>query len=139
MGLSEDTRCPANLGHEVARGTIANILKAPGLEPAPERNRKTNWREFLRRQWEVLVAADFFTIEVWTRRGLTRSVVLFLIDLTTRRVEIAGIATQANGLWMAQVARNLSDEVDGFLLGKRYVIHDWPGSPDQIEFLDATR
>ncbi|PYT24650.1 MAG: hypothetical protein DMG57_27820 [Acidobacteria bacterium] len=25
-----------NLGHEVARGTIANILKAHGLEPAPE-------------------------------------------------------------------------------------------------------
>ncbi len=31
----------ANLGHEVARGTIANILKQHGLEPAPERNRKT--------------------------------------------------------------------------------------------------
>jgi transposase len=32
-----------NLGHEVARGTIANILKEHGLEPAPERNRKTTW------------------------------------------------------------------------------------------------
>jgi len=114
----------ANLGHEVARGTIANILKAHGLEPAPERNRKTTWKEFLLRHWEVLVAADFFTIEVWTRKGLTRYVVLFLIDLSTRRVEIAGIAAQANGLWMAQVARNLSDDVDGFLIGKRYLIHD---------------
>jgi len=72
----------------------------------------------------VLVAADFFTIEVWTRKGLTRYVVLFLIDLSTRRVEIAGIAAQANGLWMAQVARNLSDDVEGFLMGKRYLIHD---------------
>src|SRR3984893_15955469 len=45
----------ANLGHEVARGTIANILKARGLEPAPERNRKTTWKEFLLRHWEVLV------------------------------------------------------------------------------------
>ena len=114
----------ANLGHEVARGTIANILKAHGLEPAPERNRKTTWKEFLLRHWEVLVAADFFTVEVWTRKGLTRYVVLFLIDLSTRRVEIAGIAAQANGLWMAQVARNLSDDVDGFLMGKRYLIHD---------------
>jgi len=51
-------------------------------------------------------------------------VVLFVIDQTTRRVEIAGIATQANGLWMAQVARNLNDDVDGFLLGKRHMIHD---------------
>ena len=34
----------ANLGHEVARGTIANILREQGLEPAPERERKTTWR-----------------------------------------------------------------------------------------------
>ena len=53
----------ANLGHEVARGTIANILKEHGLEPAPERNRKTTWKEFLARHREVIVAADFFTIE----------------------------------------------------------------------------
>jgi putative transposase len=31
----------ANLGHEVARGTIATILKEHGLEPAPGRSRKT--------------------------------------------------------------------------------------------------
>ena len=37
----------ANLGHEVARSTIANILKEHGLEPAPERSRKTTWKEFL--------------------------------------------------------------------------------------------
>ena len=30
----------------------------------------------------------------------------------------------ANGLWMSQVARNLSDAAEGFLIGKRYLIHD---------------
>jgi putative transposase len=114
----------ANLGHQVARGTIANVLKEHGLEPAPERKRKTTWREFLSRHWEVIVAADFFTVEVWTRSGLTRFLVLFLIDLATRRVEIAGIATKADGIWMGQVARNLGDDGDGFLTGKRYLIHD---------------
>jgi len=114
----------ANLGHEVARGTIANILKEDGLEPAPERNRKTTWKEFLSRHWEVMVAADFFTVEVWTRSGLTRFIVLFLIDLSTRRVEIAGIATKVNGIWMDQAARNLCDAGDGFLTGKRYLILD---------------
>jgi putative transposase len=94
------------------------------LEPAPERKRKTTWREFLSRHWEVIVAADFFTVEVWTRSGLTRFLVLFLIDLATRRVEIAGIATKADGIWMGQVARNLGDDGDGFLTGKRYLIHD---------------
>lgn len=113
-----------NLGHEVARGTIANILKEHGLEPTPERSRKTTWQELLRRHWEVMAAADFFTVEVWTRRGLTRFLMLFLIDVSTRRVEIAGIAAKANGLWMEQIARNLCDDVDGFLSGKRYLIHD---------------
>jgi hypothetical protein len=59
----------ANLGHEVGRGTSANILKKHGLEPAPERNRKTTWKEFLSRHWEVTAGADFFTVEVWTPRG----------------------------------------------------------------------
>jgi putative transposase len=113
-----------NLGHKVARSTVANILKEHGLEPAPERNRKTTWKEFLLRHREVMVAADFFTIEAWTRKGLARFVVLFLIDLSGRRVEIAGLAMQANGLWMSQVARNLSDATEGFLVGKRYMIHD---------------
>ena len=46
------------------------------------------------------------------------------MELSTRRVEIGGIASRANGLWMAQIARNLTDSVDGFFKGKRYLIHD---------------
>ena len=33
------------------------------------------------------MAADFFTIEVWTAKGLQRFIVLFFIELSTRRVE----------------------------------------------------
>jgi hypothetical protein len=44
------------------------------MEPAPKRSRKTTGKEFLRRDWESIVAADFFTVEVWTRRGLQRLV-----------------------------------------------------------------
>jgi putative transposase len=114
----------SNLGHNLARGTIANILKQHGIEPAPERNRKTTWKEFLSRHWELIVAADFFTIEVWTRHGLQRFIVLFFIELSTRKVEIAGMARAANGLWMSQIARNLTDVDAGILTGKRYLIHD---------------
>ena len=47
------------------------------------------------------------------------------IDLRDRRkVEIAGIASAANGLWMGQIGRNLTDAVDGILKCKRYLIHD---------------
>lgn len=114
----------SNLGHKLARSTIAEILNRHGIDPAPERSRKTTWKEFLTRHWDLIVAADFFTVEVWTRRGLQRFVVLFFIELSTRKVEIAGIATNANGLWMIQIGRNLTDAVDGLLVGKHYLIHD---------------
>src|SRR5690349_14976393 len=82
------------------------------------------FEEFLNRHWDQIVASDFFTVEVWTCTGLTRFVVLFFIDLSTRKVEIGGIASSVNGLWMNQIARNLTDVVDGFFAGKRYLIHD---------------
>jgi putative transposase len=72
----------------------------------------------------LIVAADFFTVEVWTRKGLQRFVVLFFLDLSTRQVEMAGIASTANGLWMGQIGRRVTDAVDGILNGKRSLIHD---------------
>src|SRR6266852_4931402 len=103
---------------------LAEILKRHGIEPAPERIRKTTWKEFLSRHWKLIVATDFFTLEVWTRRGLQRFIVLFFIDLSTRKGEIACIAQVADGLWMSQIARNLTDAEQGILTGKRYLIHD---------------
>ncbi len=114
----------ANLGHRVGRSTIARTLKEKGLEPAPERCKKTSWKQFLEAHREVLAATDFFTVEVWTATGLVRVVVLFVIEVSTRRVKIAGISTQPDGAWMAQVARNLTDVEDGFFAGKKYLIHD---------------
>ena len=114
----------ANLGHEVGRGTIAEMLARHGIGPAPERKCGTTWKEFLEQHWELIMAADFFTIEAWTPRGLQRFLVLFFMELSTRKVEIAGIAKVANGLWMNQIGRNLTDAVDGIFRGKRYLIHD---------------
>jgi hypothetical protein len=99
-------------------------LARNGIEPAPDRERKTTWKQFLQQHWNLIVAADFFTVEAWTRRGLQRFIVLFVIELSTRKVEIAGIAPVANGLWMNQVGRNLTDAMDEILKGKRYLIHD---------------
>ena len=112
-----------NLGHQVARGTIANVLKERGLEPAPERKKRTTWREFLAVHWDVL-AADFFTVEVWTPRGLTRFTVLVLIHLASRRVQIAGISAEPAGPWVTQLMRNATDAEDGFLRHIRFLIHD---------------
>jgi putative transposase len=56
--------------------------------------------------------------------GLVRYHIFFVMDLASRRVEIAGISRRPDGLWMEQVARNLLDVGDGFLQGKRYLILD---------------
>jgi transposase InsO family protein len=74
--------------------------------------------------FEFAARYQIFTIEVFTRKGLQRFLVLFFIELSTRRVHIAGISARANGLWMNQIARNLTDAEDGLLKGKRYLIHD---------------
>jgi len=114
----------ANLGHQVGRGTIANILKENGIEPAPERDQHTSWSTFLKAHWDCLAATDFFTVEVWTLTGLVTHYVLFFIDIATRTVHIAGITTNPGTSWMMQIARNLTDFEDGFLRGKRYLILD---------------
>ncbi|MFH2010128.1 MAG: hypothetical protein ABI333_26255, partial [bacterium] len=113
-----------NLGYELGRTTIKRILKEAGIEPAPERGGKTLWKTFLKAHWEALAATDFFTVEVLTWFGLIRFHVLFVIGLSTRRVEIAGISRQPTAAWMIQVGRNLTDVVNGFLLDKRYLILD---------------
>jgi transposase InsO family protein len=112
------------LGHDVGRGTIATILRQHGIQPAPERQKRTTWQEFLKARWDVLAAADFFSVEVWTAMGLTRYTVLFVIELATRRVHIAGISAEPDSAWVTQCSRQLTDAVDGFLLGKRFLLHD---------------
>jgi putative transposase len=69
----------ANLGHQVSDTTVGNILKAHGIEPAPNRKRQSNWKAFLKAHWEVWAAIDFTTIEVWTKDGLTTFYVLFVM------------------------------------------------------------
>ena len=113
-----------NLGHEIGRNTIKRILLENGLDPAPLRGKAMSWKTFLKAHWGAIAATDFFSVEVLTRVGLVRYFVLFVIDLQTRRIEIAGIVQQPDGEWMKQIARNLTDADSGFLNGTRYLIHD---------------
>jgi putative transposase len=86
-------------------------LRRHGLDPAPRRA-ATTWQAFLRQQAAGIVACDFFTVEtVWLRRLS----VLFVSELDTRRVHLAGVTANLAGAWVAQQARNL------LLLGERRV------------------
>ena len=113
-----------HLGYEIGRNTIKRILNEHGVEPAPERSGRTPWKTFLKAHWGAIAAADFFTVEVLTIGGLVRHWVFFVIDLATRRVELAGITAHPSAGWMQQVGRNLTDAVDGFLRDTRYLILD---------------
>jgi transposase InsO family protein len=102
-----------NVGHRVARTTIAKILKNAGLPPTPDR--PTSWRTFLRAHWPALRAADFFTTEVWTVRGLVTYYTLFVIELESRRVHIVGSTPHPDEAFMLQAIRHLTDNLDGVL------------------------
>jgi transposase InsO family protein len=113
-----------NLDHEIGRTTIKRILADKGIEPASTRRKGMSWETFLKLHWGAIAAADFFSVEALTHAGLIRFLVFFVIDLKSRRAKLAGIAPEPDGRWMKQMARNLTDAEDGFLVGTRYLIHD---------------
>jgi len=115
----------ANLGHCVDKITVRNILRRHHIDPAPKRRQRVmSWSQFLKMHWEMLDATDFFTVEVATWHGMATYYVLVVMELSTRRVQIAGITPHPNEAFMMQCARQLTDPFDGFLLDKRYLIHD---------------
>ena len=62
-----------------------------GIEPVPDRKRQPTWKTFLKAHWDCLAAIDFTTIEVWTKGGLVTYYLLFVMELSTRRVHLAAI------------------------------------------------
>jgi len=70
----------SDLGHQVARATVANVLKREGIEPAPTRGTRTPWPVFLKAHWRALVAADFLSVGVWKLNGLVTYYVLFRLS-----------------------------------------------------------
>ena len=90
----------ANVGYVVSDTTVGNLLKAHGIEPAPDRQRTGSWSTFLKSHWDVLAAIDFTTLEVWTRGGLVTFYLLFAMEIKTRRVHFAGCTPNPDEAWM---------------------------------------
>jgi putative transposase len=91
---------------KVSRSTVANLLRAEGLDPGPRRGEGT-WHDCLRRHAATLWACDFFSKRVWTGSGLVDVFVLFFIHVGSRRVYVAGVTAHPDARWVAQQARNL--------------------------------
>jgi transposase InsO family protein len=106
------------LGIRISATTVRTILLRAGLDPAPRRTGPT-WREFLRTQAAGILATDFFTVETI---GLTTLYVLFFIELSTRRVHLAGVTARPDSAWVTQQARNLA--IEERLSGVRFLVRD---------------
>ena len=90
------------------------------MSPAGARA-QLSWRDFLRSHADSIIACDFFTVEtLWLRRLY----VLFFLELSSRRVHLAGCTANPDGRWIAQQARQLAWSLPGRATPDRFLIHD---------------
>ena len=108
------------LGHDLPVTTLRDILRRAGLGPTPRQD-GPGWTEFLRAQAATILARDFFTTyTLWGRVVY----VLFFIELSTRRVHLAGCTSNPDWAWVVQQARNLCLSLDRRTEPVRFLIHD---------------
>ncbi len=96
------------------------ILRAHGIEPAPERDRPT-WAALLRGQAHTILACDFFTAT--TLNGATLYV-FAVIEHANRRIRILGATAHLTAEWATQIARNLVMDLQGAGATVRHLIRD---------------
>jgi putative transposase len=109
-----------SLGLASSATTVRKVLAGACVPPAPERARQS-WRSFLRQQAGSVLACDFFTVETLT---LQRIYVLFLLSLSTRRVEFIASTPNPDDAWVTQQARNLVMQFGEREPRFRFLIHD---------------
>jgi transposase InsO family protein len=106
------------LGVSISATAIRSLLRKHGLKPAPRRY-GPSWTEFLIQQAAGIVACDFFCVETVCLKTLY---VFFFIELSTRRVHLAGVTAHPDSAWVTQQARNLA--IEDRLAGMRFLIRD---------------
>jgi putative transposase len=110
---------------QLAHSTVRALLKRHGLPPAPERRRRgSTWRAFVSRHRDQLLACDFFTVEILFLKTIH---VLFVVELGTRRVHLAGCTAHPTAAWVTQQARQLGWQLQDGEIAARYLIHDRDG------------
>ena len=124
----------AVLGIRVAPSTAWELLKAEGIDPAPNRSSVT-WPDFLRSQAEAISAMDF--IETATLTG-QRQYILAAIHHASRGIRILGTTAHPTHSWVTLTVRNLLMDLEdaGQLSTVRFLIRDrdakYPAMMDQI-------
>jgi len=105
LRFEDDERCRlGELGHRLGRRLLAQVTTHPA-RGRPSAQRPMTWRTFRQVHWPALVAADFFTAEVWTARGLVTYYVAFLLDVQSRRIQMIGCTPYPDEAFVIQCLR----------------------------------
>jgi putative transposase len=108
------------LGLKVSATTSGRSCARRASAPRGERS-GLSWRAFLRQQAQSMLAVDFFTVETI---ALERLYALFLIELGSRRVHLAGCTANPSGVWVTQQARQFAWRLQEQPSLFRYLIRD---------------
>ena len=111
------------LGHTIPASTVWQILHDVGIGPAPRRSGPT-WKQFLTAQARGILAADFVHVDTILLRRLYA---LIIIQHGTRRVHLAGISANPDGLCTTQAARNVLMDLGQRVTTVKFLIRDRAG------------
>ena len=111
------------LGHPIAASTVWQILHAAGIDPAPRRTGPT-WQQFLTAQARGILAVNFVHVDTVLLRRLYA---LIVIEHGTRRVHLAGVTANPDGVWTTQAARNFLMDLGRRATPVKFLIRDRAG------------
>ena len=109
------------LGIEIGETTVVEILERHHIPPSPERIASVSWRHLMNHYKEQLIACDFFTVETVFLQTIY---VLFIIEIGTRRVHLAGCTAHPRAQWVTQQARHFVWTLQDEDRAVRFLIHD---------------
>ena len=110
----------AGAGIRIPPGTVRDILKRAGVDPAPRRDGPT-WGQFLKAQAAGVWACDLFHVDTVF---LKRVYILFFIEHASRTVHVMGATAHPTGPWVAQQARNLLMDLGERAEAIKFLIRD---------------